>query len=76
MQLKEQGMGTYLVRTASEMIDRSSGSEKNKICSKMRFSTTPKILANEMVNEFFKSIVIYKIPFFIRYGHFWVSLMM
>jgi hypothetical protein len=52
MQLKEQGMGTYLVQTTSEMIDRSSGSEKNKICSKMRFSTTPKILANEMVNEF------------------------
>jgi hypothetical protein len=76
MQLKEKRMNTYLVRTVSKMIDRSSGSEKNKICFKLRFSNTPKILANEMVNEFFKSIVIYKISFFIRYGHFWVSLMM
>jgi hypothetical protein len=75
MQLKEQRMNTYLVQTVSEMINRSFGSEKNKICFKLRFSNTPKILANEMVNEFFKSIVIYKISFFIRYACFWVSLM-
>jgi hypothetical protein len=45
MQLKEKEMDTYLVQTASKTVDRSSGSEKNKICFKTRFSTTPKILA-------------------------------
>jgi hypothetical protein len=63
MQLKEQRMDTYLVRTVSEMIDRSSGSEKNKICFKMRFSTTPKILANEMVNEFSNQLLFIKFHF-------------
>jgi hypothetical protein len=57
-------MNTYPVRTVSKMIDRSSGSEKNKICFKGRFSTTPKILANEMVNEFSNQLLFIKFHFY------------
>jgi hypothetical protein len=44
MQLKEQEMDTYLVRTVSEMVNRSFGSEQNKIHFKLRITTTPKSL--------------------------------
>jgi hypothetical protein len=63
MKLKEKRMDTYLVQTVSKMINRSSGSEKNKICFKMRFSTTPKILADEMVNEFSNQLLFIKFHF-------------
>jgi hypothetical protein len=67
-------MNTYLDRTVREMIDRSSGSEKNKVCFKMRFSTTPKILANEMVNEFsnqllFINFIFYKVWSFLGFSN-------
>ena len=51
MQLKEKEMDTYLVRTASEMVDRSSSNKQNKIHFKLRITTTPKSLQNEMVNK-------------------------
>ena len=57
MCLKEEGMDIYLVRTASEMVNRSSGSEQNKIHFKLRIFTTPKSLQNEMVNEIFNELL-------------------
>ena len=57
MCLKQEEMDTYLVRTASKMVNRSFGSEQNKIRFKMRFSTTPKSLQNKMVNEVFNELL-------------------
>ena len=53
MCLKEEGMDIYLVRTEREMVNCSSGSEQNKIHFKLKISTTPKSLQNEMVNGIF-----------------------
>ena len=74
MCLKEEGMDIYLVQTAREMVNRSSGSEQNKIHCKLRISTTPKSLQNEMVNKISNELLFINFHFFIRYGYLWVSL--
>ena len=70
MCLKEQEMDTYLVWTTSKMVNRSFGSEKNKICFKLKFSNTPKILANEMVNEFPNQFLFIEFHFFYKVWSF------
>ena len=57
MCLKEEGMDIYLVQMASEMVNRGSSSEQNKIHFKLSISTTPKSLQNEMVNEIFNVLL-------------------
>ena len=64
MQFKEQDMDTYLVRTVSEMVNRSSGRKQNKIHFKPRISTTPKSLQNEMVNEIFNELLFINFHFY------------